>query len=76
MSDKMKIREGKDGYSYPYTSPDLVVDKNGKSNTTKFNEIDTQFKDIVNKINSGNIGTVSNNGYAKNLFFRRYSTYN
>ena len=78
MSDKMKIREGKDGYSYPYTSPDLVIDQNGKSTTTKFNElenkiekvgstsiddtntatdktwssskIDTQFKDIENKM--------------------------
>lgn len=49
MSDKMKVRDGKDGYSYPYTSPDLVVDKDGKSNTTKFNEIDTQFKDIANQ---------------------------
>lgn len=54
MSDKMKVRDGKDGYSYPYTSPDLVIDENGKSNTTKFNEIDTQFKDIANKID--NIG--------------------
>lgn len=48
MSDKMKVRDGKDGYSYPYTSPDLVVDENGKSNTVKFNEIDAQFKDIAN----------------------------
>lgn len=56
MSDKMKVRDGNDGYSYPYTSPDLVVDKNGKSNTSKFNEIDAQFKDISNKIESGNIG--------------------
>lgn len=48
MSDKVKVREGNDGYSYPYTSPDLVVDENGKSATTKFNEIDTQFKDIAN----------------------------
>ena len=55
MSDKMKIREGKDGYSYPYTSPDLVVDETGKSNTTKFNEISSQFKDITNLIESGNI---------------------
>lgn len=47
MSDKVKVREGNDGYSYPYTSPDLVIDKNGKSNTTKFNEIDAQFKDIA-----------------------------
>lgn len=48
MSDKMKVRDGNDGYSYPYTSPDLVVDKNGKSNTKKFEEIDSQFKDITN----------------------------
>ena len=47
MSDKMKVRDGNDGYSYPYTSPDLVVDKNGKSNTSKFNEIDAQFKNIA-----------------------------
>lgn len=45
MGDKMKVRDGNDGYSYPYTSPDLVIDKDGKSNTTKFNEIDTQFKE-------------------------------
>ena len=56
MSDKMKVRDGKDGYSYPYTSPDLVIDKNGKSNTTKFEELDSQFKDIANKIENGNIG--------------------
>lgn len=49
MSDKMKVRDGKDGYSYPYTSTDLVIDNNGKSNTTKFNEIDAQFKDIANQ---------------------------
>lgn len=48
MSDKMKVRDGNDGYSYPYTSPDLVIDENGKSNTKKFEEIDTQFKDIAN----------------------------
>lgn len=48
MGDKMKVRDGNDGYSYPYTSPDLVMDKDGKSNTTKFNEIDSQFKDIAN----------------------------
>lgn len=48
MGDKVKVREGNDGYSYPYTSPDLVIDKNGKSNTKKFEEIDSQFKDIAN----------------------------
>lgn len=50
----MKVREGNDGYSYPYTSTDLVIDKDGKSNTSKFNEIDAQFKDIAKKID--NIG--------------------
>jgi hypothetical protein len=48
MGDKVKVREGNDGYSYPYTSPDLVIDKNGKSNTKKFEEIDSQFKEIAN----------------------------
>nr|DAE62839.1 MAG TPA: hypothetical protein [Caudoviricetes sp.] len=47
MSDKVKVREGNDGYSYPYTSPDLVIDENGKSASKKFEEIDSQFKDIA-----------------------------
>lgn len=50
MSDKMKVRDGNDGYSYPYTSPDIVIDKNGKSNTKKFEEIDSQFKDIAKQV--------------------------
>lgn len=54
MSDKMKVRQGNDEYCYPYTSPDLVIDKNGKSNAKKFEEIDSQFKDIVNE----NINTI------------------
>lgn len=49
MAKNMKTRKGKDGFSYPYTSPDLVIDENGKSATTKFNEISTQFKDIANE---------------------------
>ena len=49
MAKNMKIRRGNDGFSYPYTSPDLVIDENGKSATTRFNEISTQFKDIANK---------------------------
>lgn len=59
MSDKMRVREGDDGYAYPYTSPDLVIDNNGKSNTSKFNEIDTQFKDIANSLNSNTIDNIS-----------------
>ena len=47
MEKKMKTRKGKDGFDYPYTSPDIVIDENGKSNTKKFEEIDSQFKDIA-----------------------------
>lgn len=56
MGDKMKVRDGNDGYSYPYTSPDLVIDKDGKSATKKFEEIDAQFKDIAKKIEQGGTG--------------------
>lgn len=49
MAKDMKTRKGKDGFHYPYTSPDLVIDENGKSNTKKFEEIDSQFKDIAKK---------------------------
>lgn len=90
MAKDMKTRKGKDNIYYPYTSPDIVVDSTGESQTTKnnnmkndidsiktdlgtetlnttakdikgaVNEVNAQCKDIVNKINSGNIGTVSN----------------
>ena len=51
MEKKMKTRKGKDGFDYPYTSPDLVIDASGKSNTKKFNEINSQLGDIANVIN-------------------------
>ena len=44
----MKTRKGKDGFDYPYTSPDIVVDASGKSATKKFEEISSQFKNITN----------------------------
>ena len=53
MPKNMKTRKGKDGFNYPYTSPDLVIDSNGKSNTTKFDEINAQFKDIAQQIEQG-----------------------
>lgn len=60
MAKDMKTRKGKDGFHYPYTSPDLVIDENGKSNTKKFEEIDSQFKDIANnfKLVSGDNNTI------------------
>lgn len=48
MAKNIKTRKGKDGFNYPYTSPDLVIDPSGKSVTTKFEEVNSQFKDIAN----------------------------
>ena len=48
MAKKMKTRKGNDGYDYPYTSSDLVIDSEGKSNTKKFDEVNSQLKDIAN----------------------------
>lgn len=44
MAKNMKTRKGKDGFNYPYTSPDLVIDEHGKSTTTKFNELETKIE--------------------------------
>jgi hypothetical protein len=67
MGKKMKTRKGKDGYDYPYTSPNLVIDENGKSNTTKFTEIDSQFKDIAKKIENVNPNLGENDLFLKLL---------
>ena len=45
MGDKIKVREGNDGYSYPYTSPDLVVDENGKSIKRRIDEVESEAKE-------------------------------
>lgn len=39
MSKNIKTRKGKDGFNYPYTSPDLVIDSTGESQTTKNNNM-------------------------------------
>ena len=46
MPKNMKTRKGKDGFNYPYTSPDLVIDGKGKSATTKFNELEDKIKKV------------------------------
>ena len=46
MTKNMKTRKGEDGFNYPYTSPDIVIDENGISATKKFDEINTQLGDI------------------------------
>jgi uncharacterized protein YjdB len=57
MPKNMKTRKGKDGFDYPYTSPDIVIDGNGKSATKKFEEISSQFKDIANEIGKNEDGS-------------------
>ena len=47
MAKNMKTRKGKDGFDYPYTSPDLVVDATGKSASKKFEDINLQLTDIA-----------------------------
>lgn len=48
MAKDMKTRKGKDNIYHPYTSPDIVIDANGKSATNKFEEISSQFKKYEN----------------------------
>lgn len=67
MEKKMKTRKGKDGFDYPYTSPDIVVDETGKSSTKKFEEISTQCKDIDKKINDLTLDTLSSKVSAPEL---------
>lgn len=45
MSDKMKVRDGNDGYSYPYTSDELVVGEDGKSVKRRIDEIESKIKE-------------------------------
>ena len=39
MAKDMKTRKGKDNIYYPYTSPDIVIDNTGESQTTKNNNM-------------------------------------
>ena len=59
MAKNMKTRKGKDGFSYPYTSLDLVVDENGKSARKKFDEVSSQLGNIDKKINDLTLDTLS-----------------
>lgn len=59
MEKNMKTRKGKDGFHYPYTSPDLVIDTTGKSATKKFEEISSQFKDIAKEVGTETLKTTA-----------------
>lgn len=61
MAKKMRTRKGNDGYDYPYSSTDLILDSTGKSATTKFNEIDSQVENATKGISTHNASTTSHN---------------
>ena len=52
MSKDFLARKGKDGKYYPYTSPDLVIDQEGKSASTKFQEVNAQLQTVEQQNNS------------------------
>ncbi len=64
MTKNMKTRKGKNGFHYPYTSPDLVIDNTGKSVTKKFEELNSQLGDIANQtvIENGKLYLVKADG--------------
>lgn len=48
MAKQLLVGQGIDGNYYPYTSPELVKDENGKSVKTKFEEVDAQLQTKAN----------------------------
>ena len=46
MSNEIRVVKGSDGKYYPYTSPDIVVDSTGESQTTKNNSMKTDINNI------------------------------
>lgn len=69
MSKQMKTRKGEDNINYPYTSPDLVIDSNGESQTTKNTNMKTDIdgvKTTVNNINT-DLGTAQLTTTAKDV---------
>lgn len=62
MAKNMKTRKGKDNIHYPYTSPDIVIDSTGESQTTK----NTNMKTDIDTIKA-DLGTAELNTTAKNV---------
>ena len=61
MSKGMKTRKGKDGIYYPYTSPDIVVDSAGESQTTKNNNMKTDIDSIKTDLGTAQLTTTAKN---------------
>ena len=61
MSKKMKTRKGKDNINYPYTSPDIVIDSAGESQTTKNNNMKTDINNIKTDLGTEELTTTAKN---------------
>jgi uncharacterized protein YjdB len=61
MAKDMKTRKGKDNKYYPYTSPDLVIDSAGESQTTKNNNMQTDINTIKTDLGTDELTTTAQN---------------
>lgn len=59
MAKDMKTRKGKDNIYYPYTSPDIVVDSTGESQTTKNNNMKNDIDSIKTDLGSEELTTTA-----------------
>lgn len=59
MAKDMKTRKGKDNIYYPYTSPDIVVDSTGESQTTKNNNMQTDINTIKTDLGTAQLTTTA-----------------
>lgn len=59
MAKDMKTRKGKDNIYYPYTSPDIVVDSTGESQTTKNNNMKTDIDGIKTDLGTAQLNTTA-----------------
>ena len=59
MAKDMKTRKGKDNKYYPYTSPDLVIDSTGESQTTKNTNMKTDIDGIKTDLGTAELTTTA-----------------
>lgn len=59
MAKDLKTRKGKDNIYYPYTSPDIVVDSTGESQTTKNNNMKNDIDSIKTELGTTALTTTA-----------------
>lgn len=59
MAKDMKTRKGKDNIYYPYTSPDIVIDSAGESQTTKNTNMKTDIDSIKTDLGTAQLTTTA-----------------